>query len=53
MTLMFCCFERQPLILRLYGTAVEIQPDLPERDERIALWLRSSNFRDRRHGWGR
>lgn len=38
MTLMFCSFERQPLILRLYGTAEEIQPDLPEWDERIGLF---------------
>jgi len=30
MTLMFCSFERKPLILRLYGTATEIQPDQPE-----------------------
>src|ERR1700744_5242837 len=35
MTLMFCSFERQPLILRLYGTATEIQPDQPEWDELI------------------
>ena len=27
MTLMFCSFERQPLILRLYGSATEVQPD--------------------------
>lgn len=33
MTLMFCSFERQPLILRLYGTATEIQPDQPGWDE--------------------
>jgi hypothetical protein len=38
MTLMFCSFERQPLILRLYGTAREIQPDQPEWDERIGLF---------------
>jgi hypothetical protein len=30
MTVMFCSFERKPLILRLYGTATEIQPDQPE-----------------------
>lgn len=30
MTLMFCSFERKPLILRLYGTATEVQPDQPE-----------------------
>ena len=38
MTLMFCSFERQPLILRLYGTAAEIQPDQPEWDEFIGLF---------------
>ncbi len=38
MTLMFCSFERQPLILRLYGTATEIQPDQPEWDKRIGLF---------------
>jgi hypothetical protein len=38
MTLMFCSFERQPLILRLYGTAAEIQPDQPEWDELIGLF---------------
>lgn len=38
MTLMFCSFERQPLILRLYGTATEIQPDEPEWDEFIGLF---------------
>ncbi len=27
MTLMFCSFDRTPLILRLYGTATEVQPD--------------------------
>jgi hypothetical protein len=35
---MFCSFERQPLILRLYGTATEIQPDQPEWDECIGLF---------------
>src|SRR6202012_716777 len=39
MTLMFCSFERQPLILRLYGTATEIQRDQPEWDEYIGLFL--------------
>lgn len=29
MTVMFCSFERKPLILRLYGTATEVQPDQP------------------------
>jgi hypothetical protein len=38
MTLMFCSFERQPLVLRLYGTATEIQPDQPEWDELAALF---------------
>ena len=38
MTLMFCSFERQPLILRLYGTAAEIQPDQPEWDDYIGLF---------------
>ena len=30
MTLMFCSFERKPLILRIYGTAIEVQPDQAE-----------------------
>jgi hypothetical protein len=30
MTVMFCSFDRKPLILRLYGTATEVQPDQPE-----------------------
>ncbi len=38
MTLMFCSVERQPLILRLYGTAAEIQPDQPGWDEHIGLF---------------
>jgi Pyridoxamine 5'-phosphate oxidase len=38
MTLMFCSFERQPLILRLYGTATEIQPDQPQWEECIGLF---------------
>jgi len=38
MTLMFCSFERQPLILRLYGTATEIQPDQPQWDECVGLF---------------
>jgi hypothetical protein len=38
MTLMFCSFERQPLIVRLYGTAAEIQRDQPEWDEYIGLF---------------
>jgi hypothetical protein len=38
MTLMFCSFERQPLVLRLFGTATEIQPDQPEWDDLAALF---------------
>ena len=30
MTLMFCSFDRKPLILRVYGTATEVQPDQAE-----------------------
>src|ERR1700755_2796089 len=37
-SLMFVQFERQPLILRLYGAATEIQPDQPEWDECIGLF---------------
>jgi len=33
MTLMFCSFDREPLILRLYGTAREVQPNAPDWDE--------------------
>lgn len=33
MTLMFCSFDREPLILRLYGTAREVQPEDPDWDE--------------------
>ena len=29
MTIMFCSFVREPLILRLYGTAREVQPRMP------------------------
>ena len=36
LTLMFCSFERKPLILRLYGTATEIQPDQPSWAELFA-----------------
>ncbi len=32
MTLMFCAFEGQPLILRLYGTARAVHPDHPDWD---------------------
>lgn len=38
MTLMFCSFERQPLVLRLYGAAREIQPDHPEWRDVIGLF---------------
>ncbi|MCL1871691.1 MAG: pyridoxamine 5'-phosphate oxidase family protein [Promicromonosporaceae bacterium] len=38
MTIMFCSFVREPLILRLYGTATEIQPDEPEYAELEALF---------------
>lgn len=38
MTLMFCSFAREPLILRLYGVAREIQPDDPAWDELYALF---------------
>lgn len=33
MTVMFCSFDREPLILRLYGTAREVQPKDPDWDE--------------------
>jgi hypothetical protein len=36
MTIMFCSFDRKPLILRLYGTATEIQPDQPEWTDLVA-----------------
>jgi hypothetical protein len=36
MTLMFCSFERQPLILRLYGTATEVQAGDESWDELAA-----------------
>jgi hypothetical protein len=38
MTLMFCSFERQPLVLRLYGTATEIQPDQREWEDLVGLF---------------
>jgi hypothetical protein len=34
MTLMFCSFTKQPLILRLYGTAITIHP----RDEKWSTY---------------
>jgi hypothetical protein len=36
MTLMLCSFDRKPLILRMYGTATEIQPDQPQWNDLIA-----------------
>jgi hypothetical protein len=38
MTIMFCSFERKPLILRLFGTATEIQPDQPEWEPLAGLF---------------
>jgi hypothetical protein len=38
MTLMFCSFERQPLVLRLFGTATETQPDQAAWAELAALF---------------
>ncbi|OGS91521.1 MAG: pyridoxamine 5'-phosphate oxidase [Gallionellales bacterium GWA2_60_18] len=38
MTLMFCAFEGQPLILRLYGTARVIHPRDPEWSELLPLF---------------
>ena len=38
MTLMFCAFQGAPLILRLYGTAVMIQPGDADWAERVALF---------------
>lgn len=38
MTLMFCSFERSPLVLRLYGTTREVQPDEAEWDELAGLF---------------
>ncbi len=38
MTLMFCSFERQPLILRLFGTATEHQSDDPQWAELSGLF---------------
>ncbi len=33
MTVMFCSFDREPLILRLYGTAREVQPNDADWDD--------------------
>lgn len=38
MTLMFCSFDREPSILRLYGTAREIQPHAADWDDLYALF---------------
>ena len=38
MTLMFCSFERQPMILRLYGRARALHPRDAEWDEYFALF---------------
>lgn len=38
MTLMFCAFQRPPLILRLYGQAIMVQPGDPEWAEASGLF---------------
>ncbi len=38
MTLMFCSFAREPMILRLFGTARTVQPGDPDWDDRVALF---------------
>jgi hypothetical protein len=38
MTIMFCSFVREPLILRLYGTAREVQPDETDWTELAGLF---------------
>ena len=38
MTLMFCSFDRQPLVLRLYGTATVIYPRNEAWQQRYALF---------------
>ena len=38
MTIMFCSFEKQPLILRVYGNATAIHPRDPGWSEGIALF---------------
>jgi len=38
MTIMFCSFVREPLILRLYGTAREVQPDDDDWAELVGLF---------------
>tara|TARA_B100001059_G_scaffold229674_1_gene262603 strand:- start:1619 stop:2167 length:549 start_codon:yes stop_codon:yes gene_type:complete len=38
MTIMFCSFDKQPLILRIYGSAEVIYPDHPKWPELIRLF---------------
>lgn len=38
MTLMFCSFAREPMILRLFGTARAVQPRDPDWDELLGLF---------------
>ena len=38
MTIMFCAFEHEPLILRLYGRATEVQPSQPGWSELAPLF---------------
>lgn len=38
MTIMFCSFVREPLVLRLYGTARTIHADDPDWDELLTLF---------------
>jgi len=38
MTLMFCSFDKQPLILRLYGTATVVHPRDAQWDELVSLF---------------
>jgi len=45
MTIMFCSFAKRPLILRLYGTATEVQPDQPEWAELTALFPKTPGAR--------
>jgi len=45
MTLMFCAFEGNPLILRLYGTAKIIRPDNENWDKMLSLFPHSPRAR--------
>jgi hypothetical protein len=38
MTIMFCAFQREPVILRLYGRATEFQPSQPGWSELASLF---------------